>query len=223
MMRDNGRIAIFISFSGQGGVERMINNLAAGLLEAGYTVDMIIARASGGHIDSIPEGVNQIRLGTRHTLTALRGLVHYLRSAKPAAILAVKDRAIKVAVIARWLSGRKVYLAGRIGTTVSAALEGKSMLRMQSWKTGMSFFYRHADKIIAVSHGVAEDILSITGLPPERVAVVSNPVVTSRVQTLPGNPILIPGSPTQRSRSSWAPGVLRGKRISPPWSRLSAW
>jgi glycosyltransferase involved in cell wall biosynthesis len=42
----------------------------------------------------------------------------------------------------------------------------------------MRLIYRWADRVIAVSQGVAEDTLRITGLPPERVTVVHNPVIT---------------------------------------------
>ena len=185
----NNRIAIFISFSGQGGVERMINNLAQGFLDAGFRVDMVIARAHGEHLDSIPEGVYQVRLGTKHTWSALPGLVRYLRSVDPAALLAVKDRAIRVAVLARWLSGKKLRIAGRIGTTVSAALEGKGRIRIWGWHTGMRLFYKHADKIVAVSHGVAMDIRSITGLTESKVPTIPNPVVTQRIFTLAKEPL----------------------------------
>lgn len=188
-MPENNRIAIFISFSGQGGVERMINNLAKGFLDAGFRVDMVIARAHGEHLDSIPEGVHLVRLGTKHTWSALPGLVRYLRSFDPGALLAVKDRAIRVAVLARWLSGKKMRIAGRIGTTVSAALEGKGRVRIWGWHTGMRLFYRHADKIVAVSHGVAVDIRTITGLPESKIPTIPNPVITQRIFTLAKEPL----------------------------------
>lgn len=167
----------------------MINNLAQGFLDAGFRVDMVIARAHGEHLDSIPEGVYQVRLGTKHTWSALPGLVRYLRSVDPAALLAVKDRAIRVAVLARWLSGKKLRIAGRIGTTVSAALEGKGRIRIWGWHTGMRLFYKHADKIVAVSHGVAMDIRSITGLTESKVPTIPNPVVTQRIFTLAKEPL----------------------------------
>lgn len=180
-MPGNDRIAIFISFSGQGGVERMINNLAQGFLDAGIRVDMVIARAHGEHLEAVPEGVNQIRLGKRHTLSSLPELARYLKMEKPDALLAVKDRGIKVAVMARRLSGFKGRLVGRIGTTVSEAISGKGPLRRWAWYTGMRLFYTHTDHIVAVSDGVGEDIMSITGLPPSRVTTVANPVISGEL------------------------------------------
>jgi glycosyltransferase involved in cell wall biosynthesis len=48
--------------------------------------------------------------------------------------------------------------------------------------------YPRADGVIAVSRGVADDTLAITGLPPERVAVVRNPVITPALYDQAGAP-----------------------------------
>jgi glycosyltransferase involved in cell wall biosynthesis len=177
MSKTTPRVAIFISFSGQGGVERMITNLARGFLDAGCEVDMVLARTRDGHLESIPEGVNQIRLGAKHTVSALPGLIRYLRRENPSALLAVKDRGIKVAVMAKFLSAYRGRLVGRIGTTVWEAISGKGAIRRWIWYSGMRLFYPRADHIVAVSEGVAGDIRTITGLPPSRVTVVPNPVI----------------------------------------------
>ncbi len=182
-------LAIFISYSGQGGVESMVNNLARGFLDAGFCVDLVLARAKGKHLESIPDGVRCIRLGTRHTWTGLPGLAAYLRKENPDRLLAVKDRAIRVSILARWLSGRKVPLTGRLGTTVSAALEGRSRFRRWIWYSGMRLFYRWVDRIVAVSEGVAEDVRKITGLPDDRVIVIRNPVVTSNLFLRAARPV----------------------------------
>ncbi len=178
------KIAIFISFSGQGGVERMVTNLAGGLVDAGFDVDLVLAKARGEHLAAIPPQVRIIKLGTRHTLTSLVPLIRYLRQQRPDAVLAAKDRAIKVAVVARRLAGVSPALAGRLGTTVSAALEGRSWLKKMFWYTGMRLFYRGVDRIVAVSEGVADDVRTITGLPPGRIQVVRNPVITPRITEL---------------------------------------
>jgi glycosyltransferase involved in cell wall biosynthesis len=59
---------------------------------------------------------------------------------------------------------------------------------MLMWKFGMRLFYKHADKIVAVSQGVAEDLRTITGLPGSMFPVVPNPVITQRIFTLAKEP-----------------------------------
>ncbi|MDF1526222.1 MAG: glycosyltransferase [bacterium] len=188
-MKAPPRIAVFIFFSGQGGVERMITNLAQGFLDTGFGVDMVQARTRAEHLDSIPEGVRQIRLGTKHTFSTLPGLARHLRRENPSALLAAKDRAIKVAILARWLSGSRVRLVGRIGTTVSEAISGKNPIRRWLWYTGMRLFYPSADHIVAVSEGVARDLRSITGIAPTRITAVRNPVVSAKILEAAAEPV----------------------------------
>ena len=182
------RIAIFVSFSGTGGVERMISNLASGMARRGLVVDLLLAKAQGGHLSAFPDGVRIIKLPSNHTLTSLFALRRYLSSDAPAALLAAKDRAIKTAVLARMWSGTRIRLAGRLGTNVSAALGGKGRMRQALWRIGMRAFYRHTDVIICVSEGVAEDVRGITGIPADRLTVIRNPVVTPELRQLADRP-----------------------------------
>jgi len=171
-------LCIFVSFSGQGGVERMVVNLAAALHEAGHAVDLVLVKAGGRHVASIPAGVRVVRLEARHTLSAVPAFARYLRQARPRSVLAVKDRAGQAAILARWIARVPVRLVIRIGTTVSAALAGQGVLRSWAWKLSTRLFYRHADAVVAVSAGVARDIAAMAGLAAERIHVVANPVVT---------------------------------------------
>jgi len=62
------RLAVLISFSGAGGVERMVLNLVEEFVRRGYRIDLLLIRAEGEHLRALPEGVNVIRLGVQHTL-----------------------------------------------------------------------------------------------------------------------------------------------------------
>jgi len=171
------RVAIFVSFSGQGGVERMITNLAQGMIDAGVAVDMVLIKAKGEHLKAIPKQARIIKLKSKHTFTSLFELVKYLKNDTPDALLAVKHRAILTAVRARKLAGVKIPLAGRLGTTVSAALEGRSALKKWTWYRAMKA-YHEVDTVIPVSYGVAEDVRTITQLPDSQIRVIRNPVIT---------------------------------------------
>jgi glycosyltransferase involved in cell wall biosynthesis len=178
------RIALVVSFSGLGGVERMMVNLGTGLVEAGWPVDLLLVKAQGGHAGAIPSQVRVVELGARHSLSSVPALVRYLKRERPAVLLAAKDRMIKAAVVARWLAGVSTPVVGRLGTTVSAALEGRGGLKRRLWYQGMRLFYPQTDAIVAVSQGVADDIRHITGLPDTHVRVVPNPVWTPELMRL---------------------------------------
>ena len=118
-------IAVYMAFSGDGGVERMVTQLLQGFVNKGRNVDLVLARARGGFIDQVPAEVNIVRLGTDHTYTSLPALCRYLRRVRPQSLLVAKHRAGIVAVLASRLCAYHGRLVLRLGTTVSAALEVK--------------------------------------------------------------------------------------------------
>lgn len=191
-MQNGGKIAIFASFSGKGGVERMIVNLCEGLVDLGSRVDLLMVKAQSVHLDSLPSTVHVVKLRASHTMSSLPALVAYLRREQPVALLAAKDRANRVAVLAKQLSGVSTRVVVRMGTTVSAALAGKSRMRKWLWYFPMRLIYPLADDIVAVSHGVAGDLSKITGLPVGRIRVIPNPVILPRLATLAKEPIAHP-------------------------------
>jgi len=170
----------------------MMVNLAAALARLGVPVDLVRARAEGGHADRIPDEVRVVDLGARHTWSSLPGLVRYLRRERPAALLAAKDRANRIALRARRLAGVDIPVAVRLGNNLSRSLEGRSFLRKWARKAPMRRAYHRADAVIAVSHGVAQDTAEITGLPLEAIHVLPNPVVTpdleARAAPAPAHP-----------------------------------
>jgi glycosyltransferase involved in cell wall biosynthesis len=179
---------VLISFSGEGGVERMVLNLIGGLAARGLAVDLLAIRADSAHLGELPSGVRLVDLGVRHSGLAVVPLARYLRRVQPDALLAAKDRAIRAAVLARRLAGWHGRLVGRLGTNLSAALEGRSGAARWLRTAPMRLLYHGVDRVVAVSDGVAEDTRRITGLPADRIAVVRNPVVTPRLDELAAAP-----------------------------------
>ncbi|HEB98405.1 MAG TPA: glycosyltransferase [Thiotrichales bacterium] len=188
-MTDTPHLAILISFSGAGGVERMVLNLVEEFVRRGYRVDLLLIRAEGEHLRELPERVNVVRLGVQHTLASVLPLARWLREHRPPVLLVAKDRAGRAALWARRLSGVDTRIAIRLGTNLSAALAGRGWLKRVTRTLPMRWSYRMAERVIAVSRGVAEDTARVTGLPPERISVAHNPVVTPRLLALAEEPV----------------------------------
>lgn len=183
-MREN-RLAILVSFSGDGGVERMMVNLLQGMAARGIAIDLLLIKAHGSRLAQLPPDIRVIRLGSTHTFANLPALIRYLRDARPAALLAAKHRALLVALWARRLSGVPVRVVGRLGTTVSVALKRKGRLRHAVWSWSMRRFYPWADALVAVSQGVADDVRAMGGTAAAaRLTVIRNPVVTPELEAL---------------------------------------
>lgn len=171
-------LAVFLSFSGTGGVERMVVNLIRGFVDLGQSVDLLTVRAEGPHIERLPARVNHIRLGKAHTQLAIPALARYLRRTRPAALLVAKDRAGRAAVIARMLAGTDTRILLRLGTNLSTAMAGRSAFSKWIRYGPIRLLYPMIDRIVAVSDGVAEDTAVISGVPRCRISVIRNPVIT---------------------------------------------
>jgi glycosyltransferase involved in cell wall biosynthesis len=205
----SGRLAVLISFSGEGGVERMVLNLVEGFADQGRAVDLLTIRGESAHLASLPASVRRVDLGVRHSATAVLPLIRYLRRERPTALLAAKDRAIRSAALARQLANRQTRLVGRLGTNLSAALAGRGALARKLRLAPMRWIYPLVDHVVAVSDGVAKDTCQVTGLAPGRISVVRNPVVTPRLSRLAEedleHPWLAPGG---------APVILGAGRLT---------
>ena len=176
------RIAFFIpSLIAGGGAERVLVNIARGFAERGFPVDMVLAKASGPYLASLPPSVRVIDLGARRVIGTLPGLVRYLRRERPSVLVASLSHANVVALWARAIA--------RVRTRVFVTEHNIALWDMPSAPgNGGRFipyfaaaFYPWADGVIAVSQGVARDIARRTKTPPERIHVIYNPVVTPEV------------------------------------------
>lgn len=183
------RLAVLLSFSGQGGVERMVMNLVEGFAARGVGVDLVAIRAEGMPAVKLPSNVRIVDLEARHSGSAVWPLVRYLRSRRPAALLAAKDRAIRTAVLARAISGVRCRIVGRLGTNLSAALESRSGFVRRMRILPIRLMYRWVDHLVCVSKGVLEDTLRLARIPLERASVIRNPVVSKRIDELAQCPV----------------------------------
>ena len=176
-----GPLAIFASFSGAGGVERMLVNLIRGFVDQGQAVELVLARAESPHLAHLPESVRRVQLATRHTQLAAPALARYLRERRPIALLAAKDRAGRTAVLARALAGTDTPLALRLGTHLSTAMAGRAAPSRWLRYFPIRLLYPHLDTILAVSAGVADDTARIARIPRAKITVIRNPVITPQL------------------------------------------
>jgi glycosyltransferase involved in cell wall biosynthesis len=175
------RVAIFLPSLCGGGAEKVMVTLAQGFCSYGLKVDLVLARAEGPYLAQVPREVRIIDLNVSRVLFSLPSFVGYLRSKRPAAILTAMDHANVVALLARRLSGVSVRTIVSIHANLSDTIANASSLKTRISRYWIRPFYPWADAVVAVSHGVAKDLVSRTGLPLEKVRVIYNPVVTSEL------------------------------------------
>ena len=169
-------------------MERMLLNLVNEFAARGLRIDLVLIRSQSKHLGSLHPGVTRVPLGSSHTGTSLLPLVRYLRAVRPARMLVAKDRAGRLAVRARRLAGGETRLVLRLGTNLSEALNNRNALQRWARLAPIRRLYPKLDHIIAVSQGVADDTRTLARLPPDRVSVVRNPVITPELMRLAAQP-----------------------------------
>ncbi|HPD07177.1 MAG TPA: glycosyltransferase [Candidatus Bipolaricaulis sp.] len=183
------KIALFLPSLHGGGAERVMVNLARGFAERGLNVDLVLAKAEGPYLSQVPSNVRVVNLGVNRTLYSLLGLVRYLKQEQPKATLSALNHANIIAIWARLLSRVKTCLIVSEHNALSQSIENTTSVRAKLIPLLIKIFYPKADAVVAVSHGVAEDLIARTGLPSEKVKVIYNPVVAPEVFSKANEPL----------------------------------
>jgi glycosyltransferase involved in cell wall biosynthesis len=127
------------------------------------------------------------------------GLASYLRHQKPDAMVAATRLINVVAVCAARLAGGSTRVVVSEHNPPSLALAGSRCWRRRYLPALMARTYRFADAIVAVSRGVAADLVELTGLPPGRIKTIYNPVISEDITQMARMPLshpwFAPGQP----------------------------
>lgn len=169
------------SFRG-GGAERAMIVFAQGLLDRGIQVDLLTINGSGPLKEILPAGVRHIDFQSSRALRALPRLIRYLRAEKPAILYATVVHVNLIAVIARMLSGAATQIILRESNSPLSEAKGALSRRVSHCLT--PFLYARADRIIAVSDGVREQLVSLSPALSPLIEVASTPVVTTEMEKL---------------------------------------
>jgi glycosyltransferase involved in cell wall biosynthesis len=174
------RLAFFLPGMYDGGAERIMLNLANGIISRGYPVDFVLARAEGPFMDEVPESARLIDLKASRVLSSTPALVRYLRHERPTALLSILYANI-IAVWAKRLAGIPIRVILGEHNTLSSVVKGGDEPRLRSYPSLARWFYPWADGIVAVSGGVADDLAQVIKIPRERIQVIYNPIVTKEL------------------------------------------
>lgn len=182
-------IAVFLSGLAGGGAQRRSLLLARGFVERGCAVDIVVVHADGPFRNAIPPGARLLALEPRVSrlplirnikglwvLSSLFVLARYLATARPDVLLSTSIPANLAALWGRALSriGTPIVITTNLNLTQATAKWGAFIAKLLRWLITRA--YGHAQAVIAISRGVAEDLLAVTGIPAERIFQIYNPL-----------------------------------------------
>lgn len=171
------KITIFHSALDGGGAERVLLNLAQGFVEKGFSVDLLLTRTEGPYLSQIPAGVNLIDLNMTSLLRSLPLLVKYLKEQQPTAIVSALEDNNLIVLWALALTRSSTQSIATVHHNLSLEVQTTQETRRKLTPYLVRLFYPWADHVVAVSQGVADDLIQM-GVPDKKVNVIYNPIFT---------------------------------------------
>jgi glycosyltransferase involved in cell wall biosynthesis len=164
---------------------------------------MVVARARALATDpgGLRELLKPVLLAWKapHRLAYLPELIRYLQSVRPDALLSALPTLNLLAVWARRGAGVATRVVISERDTLSTAIDGSRQWRKRYLPPLLQRAYMMADGVIAVSDGVADDLVASTGIPRARITTVYNPVVNpelaAKARAPLDHPWFAPGAP----------------------------
>ncbi len=133
------------------------------------------------------------------SLGALPDLIQYLRQEKPNVLLAAKTHTNLVALWATQLAkgSHRVVISER--TTLVDIIKRSKKWRWRFILPVLAHEYPKAGGIITVSNGVKEELVLHSGLPPQKITTIYNPLLTHKIREKSEEPINHPWFKNERS------------------------
>jgi glycosyltransferase involved in cell wall biosynthesis len=178
------RLALLLPNLAGGGAERVFLDLAAAFVERDVDVDLVVCHIDGPLVSAIPDRVAVVDLGVPRALRALPALRRYLTRSRPMLLCSALTHTNAIAVAAARSTRPRVPVVVSHHNTLSQALNNAATRRdrLAGWTIRLA--YPRADAIIAVSQGVADDLVRTARLDPRAITVIANPVDYARIHEL---------------------------------------
>lgn len=184
--------AIYIHDLSPGGVERQCLVLARELRGRGINVALIVHQLRGELLPLLPEGVPVINLQARRTLHDVVKLRRYLRKVRPDILMANVDHNNIAAALAKSLAGTTTRLVICQHNPISAGFHATVNWKHRLVPMCYRLLSRTVDHAVAVSNGIARELVHQAGLSPSKVSTIYNAVIGDEFEALSQAPVQHP-------------------------------
>lgn len=163
-----------------GGVVQNTLRLIQHQCEEGKKIDVVIAGSRGRPLAPLHPNARLFDLGANRVITSVIPLARYLRRVNPPVLISARSIANCTAVWAKRISrsSTKLILSERTSLSTEISNDGSWQYKMLPFLIRLS--HSHADSIVAVSSGVADDISKYTRFPRNKIQTIYNPIINSQ-------------------------------------------
>jgi len=175
-----------------GGAEQVTVSIVNDLATRGYAVELVVAQFDGKLRSALRADVEVVELSPSRTpglgVAAEFGpIVRYLREAEPAALFPHLPRMSVVCLAAAQVAGTDTAVFPTHHSAYGQGPEDEIKARVVDWL--VKHLYPTADRVIAVSDGVADGIARLTAVDRADISVLHNPVDVGQVRARACDPV----------------------------------
>ncbi|WP_102796725.1 glycosyltransferase [Bowmanella denitrificans] len=172
------RIVIILQDLGGGGAEKMMVRLANQLVEDGDEVSMLLLMAGGENLQWLNPRVNLLEICATRSVKALPTLRRWLKQLQPDAVLSALTHVNVISILACASLGWLARLSVSERNTFSLDRGVNSNWQVRTAYAVAPLLYRLLKKpVIAVSKGVAMDLVASAHINAKQVTTAPNPVI----------------------------------------------
>ncbi|WP_111640064.1 glycosyltransferase [Marinomonas shanghaiensis] len=177
-MPNSKKITLLISSLTGGGAEGVCVNIANGLADIGWQVDLVILHTNNAeYLSRVSGKVKLVVLGVHHARLAPLPLLRYIRVNKPSKILVFDYELAVIAVILRLLFHFTCKIVARnINTFSKRTGQLQGFWRRYIVRTLIRYFYGKCDHIINQCQAMRDDLVGVFPYLMSKTSVIYNPV-----------------------------------------------
>jgi glycosyltransferase involved in cell wall biosynthesis len=164
-----------------GGAERVVALLLAHLPRDRFELHLGLVERAGEFLRDLPGDVAVHDLGAGRVRRALVPLVRLVRRLRPDVIVPNLGYLNLLLLASRPFLPRAAKIVPIEHTTLSAEVAEQG--RPGLWNAAYRALYPRADRIVACSHAIADDLVTSFGVASPRIRMIRNPIDEAKIET----------------------------------------
>ena len=156
--------------------------LAEEFANRGYQVDLVLMKKRGQYLEQVPSKVRVVDLKVKKLLLSSHLVGLYLKKENPSVLVSANERVNIMALLSKKLFGlnTRIIISVHVNNSEAMVRQGASIYKRLVILVARRV-YRWADKVVAVSKGVAEDVEKLFLVPRDEIDVIYNPVISNDI------------------------------------------
>lgn len=186
----SNKILFILSSLGSGGAEKVAVQLLNNLSKEKYNIAVVIFERKGEFLEDIPDNVHiyDLKWKDRYSFPKLvYKLSKIIKDTSPSLIMSFLIYSNFVALLARAISWRKIPVIIAEHSVPKRTMEIGRYYLLKKWL--YKLLYPKAERIIAVSRGIKDELIDYWKIPSGKVEVVNNAVDLNLIEKLSREPI----------------------------------